>query len=321
MKVLSLNDKLQDIKVTHRPKSDSVRIWFDAAKSNVGQTANENLKFSYNADNKQDTVSVFYRYNTKNVMTLDSDNGGALIPPKADFKMVSNYIIDRIEPEKWMLRVAGDTLSKQQFSAVISPTNPYQVIVKSDFVIGKKYQLTVPKETVYSFYAKNPQSKRFDFEIDKADNYGSLTLTLQNAPASNYWIQLLDASDKVVYQKYTKGSQVRFDILKPSEYIVRILADNNGNGYWDEADFQNQVFAEDAYTYYKVVVIRPLWDTNETWDLSDTRSLENPKGTSATAAGTDTNAAGTTNPVTAPSAPVQNNKVIETSREVLKPVR
>ncbi|MDT3408181.1 UNVERIFIED_CONTAM: hypothetical protein QE387_002498 [Pseudacidovorax intermedius] len=163
VKVLSLNDKLQDIKVTHRPKSDSVRIWFDAAKSNVGQTANENLKFSYNADNKQDTVSVFYRYNTKNVMTLDSDNGGALIPPKADFKMVSNYIIDRIEPEKWMLRVAGDTLSKQQFSAVISPTNPYQVIVKSDFVIGKKYQLTVPKETVYSFYAKNPQSKRFDF--------------------------------------------------------------------------------------------------------------------------------------------------------------
>jgi len=30
VKVLSLNDKLQDYKVTHAPKSDSVNIWFDA---------------------------------------------------------------------------------------------------------------------------------------------------------------------------------------------------------------------------------------------------------------------------------------------------
>ncbi|WP_294206497.1 Ig-like domain-containing protein [uncultured Chryseobacterium sp.] len=319
VKVLSLNDKLQDIKVTHRPKSDSVRIWFDAVKNNVGQTANENLKFSYDADKKQDTVSVFYRYNAKSAMTLDSDNGGALIPPKADFKMASNYIIDKIEPEKWTLRIAGDSLNQQQFTAVISQTNPYQIMVKSDFVIGKKYQLTVPKETVSSFYARNPQSKRFDFEIDKADNYGSLTLTLQNAPASSYWIQLLDASDKVVYQKYTKGDRVRFDILKPSEYIVRILSDNNGNGYWDEADFQNQVFAEDAYTYYKTVVIRPLWDTNETWDLNDTRSLENPKGTSAT--GTETAVPANTNPAATPPAPVQSNKEMKTTTELLKPVR
>jgi hypothetical protein len=59
---------------------------------------------------------------------------------------------------------------------------------------------------------------------------------------------------------------VKFDILKPGEYIVRILVDNNENG-WDEADFQNETFAEDSYIYYKTAIVRPLWDSNENWDL------------------------------------------------------
>ncbi|EJL71128.1 Ig-like domain-containing protein [Chryseobacterium populi] len=274
VKVLSLNDKLQDIKVTHQSKSDSVRIWFDAVKNNVGQSTTENLKFSYDADKKQDTVSVFYKYNTKNAMDVISDNGGSLLAPKTDFKISSNYYLDKINSDKWILKTEGDSLNTLPFTAKISETNPYQILVHSDFITGKKYQLTIPKETVSSFYAKNTQSKRFDFEADKIENYGSVTFKLQNAPATNYWIQLLDTSEKVVYQKYTNGNEIKFDILKPSEYIVRILVDNNDNKYWDEADFQNEIFAEDSYVFYKVAVVRPLWDTNENWDLKDPRVLD-----------------------------------------------
>ena len=278
VKVLSLNDKLQDIKVTHRPKSDTVNIWFDAVKNNVGQTVTENLKFSYEVDHKKDTVSVFYKYNTKNEMDI-SNNDGAQLPPKTDFKITSNYIIDKINPEKWVLK--SDSLTTQQFTARISETNPYQILIQSDFVVGKKYQLTVPKETVSSFYAKNAVSKRFDFEADKVDNYGSVEFRLQNAPESSYWIQLLDSSEKVIYQRYTKGDNVKFDIVKPAEYIVRILVDNNENKYWDEADFEKETFAEDSYIFYKMALVRSLWETVETWDLKDTRTLESPKGTTS----------------------------------------
>jgi hypothetical protein len=63
--------------------------------------------------------------------------------------------------------------------------------VKADFISGKKYQLTIPKETVSSFFAKNYQSKRFDFEVDKVENFGSLKFILQNAPnqatGCNFW--------------------------------------------------------------------------------------------------------------------------------------
>ncbi|PVV56985.1 Ig-like domain-containing protein [Chryseobacterium sp. HMWF035] len=279
--VKPLNEKIKEYKITHAPKSDSVRIWFDAVKSDVGQTTNENLKFGYNAAvGKKDSLynaSLFYRYNAKNAMDINSDNGGAMLTPKEDFKILSNYYVDKINTDKWIFRVAGDSLNTVPFTAKISEKNPYQILVKADFISGKKYQLTIPKETVSSFFAKNYQSKRFDFEVDKVENFGSLKFILQNAPKSSYWLQLLDNSDKVLFQKYTKGSEVKFDILKPGEYIVRILADNNENGFWDEADFQNETFAEDSYIYYKTAIVRPLWDSNENWDLKDTRVLDPSK--------------------------------------------
>ncbi|KFF09516.1 Ig-like domain-containing protein [Chryseobacterium luteum] len=276
VKVASINEKLQDIKVTHRPKSDTVKIWFDPVKSDVGQTVTDNLKFSYDNGSKQDTVSVFYKYNKKNAMDLENDNGGPLLAPNSDFKIRSGYIIDKISPEKWVLK--SDSLTTQEFTAKISETDPYQILIHSDFVNGKKYQLTVPKETVSSYYAKNVQSKRFDFEVEKVDQFGSLAFTIQNAPETNYWIQLLDASDNVIYSMYTKGNNVKFDILKPNEYIVRMLVDNNGNKFWDEADFEKETFAEDSYIFYKKAIVRPLWETKEDWDLKDTRTLSNPKG-------------------------------------------
>ncbi|MBW7675090.1 Ig-like domain-containing domain [Chryseobacterium chendengshani] len=277
VKVFSKNEKLQDIKVTHTPKSDSVKIWFDAVKSNVGQTVTENLKFGYEADGKKDSTSVFYKYNAKNAMDINSDNGGNMLPPNTDFKITSNYIVDKINPEKWVLK--SDSLTTQNFTAKISETNPYQILISSDFIAGKKYQLTIPKETVSSFYAKSTQSKRFDFEADKIENYGSLTFNLTNAPSSKYWIQLLDASEKAVYQKYTSGSTVVFNVVKPGEYIVKILVDNNGNKHWDEADFVNQTFAEDSYLYYKMVIARPLWESKEDWDLNDKRVFDGIKAT------------------------------------------
>jgi len=311
VKVQSATDKLKDLKVTHRPKSDSVRIWFDAVKDNIGQETAEKLMFTHNLGPKKDslyTVSLFYKYNKKNAMDINSDNGGGSLAPKSDFRILSNYIVDKIDPSKWVLK--SDSLTTQEFTAKISETNPYLIEVKSDFVNGKKYQLTVPKETVSSFYAKNAQSKRFDFDVEKIDQFGSLEFALTNAPASSYWIQLLDSSEKVAYQKYIKGDKVKFDILKPGEYFVRILVDNNENKYWDNADFASETFAEDAYVFYKKAIVRGLWETREDWDLKDTRTLDNnPKGTTPPPA--------TENPVP-PAATDEKETVKQEAKKELK---
>lgn len=270
VEVLSLNEKLKDYKIVHRSKSDSIRIWFDALKDKLGENS-ENLKFSYDADGKKDTVSIFYKRNAQNEMTLSND-GSNVLAPKSNFKLISNYEISRIQPEKWTLTL--DSLSTVPFSAILSETNPNQIFVKADFQEGKKYRLTIPKETVSSYYESIKKSYQWNIEADLVQNYGSFILRLKNKPNSKFWLQLLDSSEKIIYEKYTDDAENKFAIVKPAEYFVRILVDKNGNKNWDGADFLKEVFSEDVFVFYKKINIRPLWTLEEDWDLNDKKRLD-----------------------------------------------
>lgn len=268
--VKTVGEKPADYKITHKSKSDSVRIWFDATKENIGEKVSENLKFSYDIGTKQDTVSVFYKKPAKDEMSINMKENK--LAPENDFRLSSDYVIEKIQPENWKLE--SDSIA-QNFTAKISETDSTQIIIKSNFVAGKKYQLTVPKNTVSSFYNKNEQSKRFDFEIVKPEEYGSFVVNLVNPPAQKFWIQLLNDKNEAVYQQYTNQPKIKFQNLKPANYKLRILVDNNENGIWDSSDFANNILAEDAYIYKKAgdkdamtkINIRPMWEINENWDL------------------------------------------------------
>ena len=263
VKVISLNEKILDYKVTQSPKSDSVYVWFDAKKQNVGITGSDNLKFSYDTKSRQDTVSVFYRYNTKNEMSISNARTN-LLAPNQNFEISSNYFIEKIQPEKWSL--VSDSI-KQEFSAKIDEGNPFNILVTSDFKAGKKYSLTVPKESVSSFYESITKSYRFDFEGDKTENYGTLSVTLENAPSKIFWLQVINENNTVVYSRYTKDKVITFSSLKPGKYRLRILVDENENGIWEGADFENGIAAEEVYLLDKSMEIRPLWEIRETWNF------------------------------------------------------
>lgn len=263
VKVVSLNEKLNDYKVTHSPKSDSATIWFNAPAQNIGITNNENLKFSYDNGVKKDSVSLFYRYNAKNEMSI-FNNGGNSLAPQKDFVVTSNYFVDKIQPEKWTL--VSDSI-KQDFTAEVSEKNPFEIHIKSDFKEGKKYSLTIPKETVSSFFEKNKVSKRFDFEADKIENYGEILVSLENAPEQKFWIQMINENGSVAYSKYGNEKQINFKSIKPGKYELRMLVDANENGIWDSADFADQIFAEPVYVLDKKIEVRPLWEIRETWRI------------------------------------------------------
>lgn len=270
--VKAVGEKPADYKVTHKLKSDSARIWFDATKENIGLTVSENLKFSYDTGAKQDTMSVFYKKPAKDDMTIANPFSNKLAP-ETDFRFSSNYIINKIQPENWKLE--SDSIS-QSFTARISELDSTQVIIKSTFVAGKKYQLTVPKNTVLSFYSKLSESVRFDFQAMKADEFGSFTAHLVNAPSQKFWIQLLNDKNETEYQQYGNQTLIKFTNIRPGSYKLRILVDNNENGYWDSADFATETLSEDAFLFRKAgdkdimskINIRPMWEINENWDLT-----------------------------------------------------
>lgn len=263
VEVTSLSEKLKDYRVTHKPKSDTVNIWFDAVKQDIGVKQSENIKFRYVADGKEGEASLFYRLNPKNEMTGASVE--SKIAPSKNFEILWNYPVERIQSESWTLKV--DSVNTVPFTAKISEENPNKIQVSANFEIGKKYALTVPRETVHSYYTSNAKAYLFNFEIDKAENFGSFNLTIENKPEAKFWIQFLDEKGDVQFSKFTTEATHQFKDIKPGKYNLRILVDNNGNGYWDATDFVNQTYAEDVYMFPKEIEIRPLWENREVWNL------------------------------------------------------
>lgn len=262
VEVKSITDALTEYKVTHQKRSDSVNVWFTPEKNKMEKNLLTQLKLSYLADQKTDTISVSYKA-AKQEFTI-SNNAGELLAPEHAFKITSSLPLESLQSEKWKLE--SDSVA-QDFSAKILEKNPFEILVTSSFKPGKKYTLNVPKESVISYYTQNEKSYLFQFEADKPENYGAFKIKLQNKPKDKFWIALLDDKGDVKYEKFTGDQEITFANLKPGDYSVRIKVDNNGNGYWDEADFGQKILAEEVYIFGKEVEIRPLWTIEENWEL------------------------------------------------------
>ena len=265
VEMTSQTEKLKDYQVIHKKYSDSVFVYFDDKQLELPETnKNEQLKFSYVADTLKGNTSWYYKANVKNDFKL-SNPTGASIPPTGTFLVESTRSITAIHPDKWVLKV--DSLNTQPFTASILESNNHKIAIKSDFVHGKKYALTIPKESVETYFEKLPVSFQFNFEADKVENYGSLTIKMKSRPTAKFWAQLVTEGDEVKSNQLVDSSEFKFSMVKPGRYYVRILVDNNGNGVWDEADFSKYQLAEDVYIYNKIIEIRALWDNVEDqWD-------------------------------------------------------
>ena len=116
------------------------------------------------------------------------------------------------------------------------------------------------------------KSYRFDFEADKIENYGDLSVILENEPKNKFWIQMVNENGTVAYSQYGLEKNINFKSLKPGKYDLRIMVDENENGIWDYADFAENIFAEPVYLLDKKIEIRPLWEIRETWILASQKS-------------------------------------------------
>lgn len=257
----SETELLKEYKSVHKKFSDSAMLWFDDKQLNLPETnINIGLKIKYQADTLKGSASPYYKASVKTEFGL-SNNTGASLPPTGKFYIDANRPITELNTEKWILK--QDSINTQPFTAKIVENHPHKIEISSNFISGKKYELNIPKESVSTYYLKLPKTYQFNFEIDKPENYGSLEMRLKTKPDAPFWMQLLNEQDEVKYTQFTEAGTIKFNVLKPDKYYVRILVDNNRNGIWDEADFKNQTPAEEVFIYDKMIEIRPLWENIE----------------------------------------------------------
>ena len=105
-----------------------------------------------------------------------------------------------------------------------------------------------------------------DFSIAKADEMGSLFVTLTNADSTTI-VQLLQSEKEIVRQVRVEAGRADFYYLKPGKYFLRCFFDTNGNNQWDTGDYEQRQQPEAVYYYPQAIEVRANWDTDQAWDL------------------------------------------------------
>jgi len=89
---------------------------------------------------------------------------------------------------------------------------------------------------------------------------------LTGLPAGNYVLQLVTGNDVVIHELKISGEpSVKFEMLPPGQYRLKLIADVNRNGRWDSGNYMQHLQPEKIIYYANPLKMRSGWDMDVEW--------------------------------------------------------
>ena len=196
------------------------------------------------------------RYNVASQMDPDQNPTFELPTPLAKTDTSKIHLYEKID-SLWYR-------TKYKFGA--EPGKPRSLKLVSTWDPGHEYSLEVDSAAFIDIYGKVSAKYKQGIRIPLMDEYSTLTMTLQNMEGKNCLLQLLNESDKPVKEVYAKNNQATFHYVKPGNYYLRLIVDDNDNGKWDTGDYASQRQPEAVYYYPKSIECKAKRDVQGTWN-------------------------------------------------------
>ena len=196
------------------------------------------------------------RYNVASQMDPDQNPTFELPTPLAKTDTSKIHLYEKID-SLWYR-------TKYKFGA--EPGKPRSLKLVSTWDPGHEYSLEVDSAAFIDIYGKVSAKYKQGIHIPLMDEYSTLTMTLQNMEGKNCLLQLLNESDKPVKEVYAKNNQATFHYVKPGNYYLRLIVDDNDNGKWDTGDYATQRQPEAVYYYPKAIECKAKRDVQGTWN-------------------------------------------------------
>lgn len=225
---------------------DSLNYWFTNIEADSLNFVVSNQKFI-------DTITVKLRKEKRDSLTINILPKSVLHFRDTIFVESNNPIIS-IDTSKISL-IDKDTIS------VNYKTLFYEKENKIGFVFEKKpsqkYIFTTFKGAFEDIFSFKNDSLNASFSTKAIDDYGRLTLNVNNIKNENIIVELLSGKNKdalVERQIMDSSKTVIFDLLDPKKYTLRVCIDSNKNNKWDTGNFLKKNFPE------KIIYFKELTD-------------------------------------------------------------
>lgn len=178
--------------------------------------------------------------------------------------------IDSINRSAFHLYEKSDTvwtpLPDSLFTVDVDSAATRQYLLSHKWKPEGNYRLSVDSMAVIDMYGLHTDKVSRDFGIKSMQEYSNLYFILTGVQDSAV-VQLLNSSDKPVYQTPVIDGGAEFTYLKPGTYYARLFIDRNGNGKYDTGNYASQRQAEEVYYYPGELELRAYWNVEQDWDI------------------------------------------------------
>lgn len=240
--------------VTFKEKDkDTLNLWHTPIEK-------DSLVFKIMNEEIIDTVVVKLRKKKLDSLIVSQINAAILEFKDTMFFGANNPII-KLDTSKIEF-VDADTIKIPYTSFISKKESKVGFVFEKKF--EKNYRLNLYPEAFTDIFEYTNDTIISQFRTRSLDDYGEISLSIQNPAAVPLIIQLIDTKDKKVAQKTTSLSEIiTFDYLLPKTYKIRIIHDTNNNGKWDTGDYLKKRQPETVEFFPKTLELRANFSLNE----------------------------------------------------------
>lgn len=142
-----------------------------------------------------------------------------------------------------------------------SKTNLY---LNFDKEFNTDYIIQLLPKTITDIYEISNDSLTYKLKTKSPEEYGVLRLDIQGGTKSALIVELLDEKEELIkVEKIEKPQIIKFDLLLPKKYMVRITFDENNNGIWDTGNFLKKIQPEMVQYFTEPIEVRANWDIEQ----------------------------------------------------------
>ena len=241
-------------------QQDSLRLWLDA------DVPDPWLFYLIDTMGFRDTTNL-YQDSTERMElpvalagTLSTANHPAEFPWIWSF----NQPVMALDTGLLQITLADSTHQPVPYVWVIDSSFTRNVNVKGDWKPDMKYEARLLPGALTGRAGAQTDTIQLTLRTAKVEDLANLIVEVDSLdPNKQYLAQLLTKDNVVREYRIAKKSQetISWRQLKPAEYILRIIADENANGVWDPGDYLRLRHPEP-------VQIQPIQDLRANWDLA-----------------------------------------------------
>lgn len=189
------------------------------------------------------------------------------LKPGINLLVTSNIPIQTIDNS--IITLNEDSTNVSGFTITKDTATFKKLTVNYKWKPNSRYQLIFNEGALTSIYGDKNKKLPKIFQLDKADNYGEMTLKVTIPDTSKaYVLELLNEQKVVVHtDPIIKSTTLVYKNYPVGKYNVRIIYDANKNGKWDSGNVKQKRQPENIWLYTKEITLRSNWEAEEPIDI------------------------------------------------------